>query len=342
MAAISSAIFKKAADLSPVIYLAGAENFLIERHLKNILEIGAPEDMRDFNLDVLYGPDTKAAKVISIARSFPMMAERRVVVVKDIQKMPAAEVKQILEYAKKPNPTTIFVVVARTGDLRQKGLDAFKKAGKFIECKPLYENRIAPWIEEEVRNRGKNIARDAAASLAMQVGTNLQEVSNEIDKLLIYLGDQSEITSQDVAAVAGFRKEYSIFALQNALGEKNLKLALDIYDQLQSAAPPQTILFQLTRFFTNLMIATGFKPGGQNDSELAKLTRTHVFFVKDLHRFKQKYTIGMLENALENIRHVDFALKTFSVDQSMLVQLLFIHIVRGYPANRLPFGNKNT
>ena len=101
---------------------------------------------------------------------------------------------------------------------------------------------------------------------------------------------------------------------------------------------PQVILSQLARFFNNLLIAKGFEPGRGQDGELAKATGTSPYFVKDLHRFKRNYSIQELENALENLRQVDYSLKTHSIQQDLLMELLLLQIVEGFSAERLPFA----
>lgn len=329
---------KSAADLPPMVLLAGKEDLLIERLTDKIIATGVSEADRDFNLDVLYGSDVRAAQIISIARSFPMMAERRVVIVRDIDKLPAADLAQLAAYAGQPNPSTCLVLVLRSSDLRQKALKELRERSEFIECKPLYESQIVPWIQQEVQQQGRTISQEAAGLLAAQVGTDLRTMVNEIEKLTLYVAADDEISTEAVARVAGFRKEYTIFALQNALGERNLGQVIQIYDHLKSTMAAQVVLFQLTRFFTNLLVATGFRPQPQDNAELARITGTHSYFVRDLHKFKRKYSVQELESALENLCQVDYLLKSTSVDESVLMHQLFVHIVRGYPAKRLPFA----
>jgi DNA polymerase-3 subunit delta len=341
MAANAIEKLKSPADLPPVIFLSGAEGYLIERYTQHLVTIGVPKDLRDFNLDTLYCPDAGAKRILEIARSFPMMAEKRMVIVKDINKMPAGDLSALVKYASQPNQSACLVLLSRVADTKRKALKELAKNALFVECKQMYENQAITWIEKELSGKGQKIQRDAISLLVMQVGTNLRDLMNEIEKLLLYVEEKRDITTADVAAVAGFRKEYTIFALQNALGERHLKLTLDIYDRVRQGMPTQVILFQIAKYFTNLLIATGFTPGQQADSELARLTQTHSFFVKDLHKHKRKFSGDELESALENIRQVDYALKTFPVQEGLIMQQLFTHIVRSFPAKQLPFTSKN-
>jgi len=332
--------FNNIGDLPAVVLLAGTEEYWLDHFVKVIIGVGVPADARDFNLDQFYASDITAAKAVEAARLFPMMAEKRVVIIKDIEKMSAKDVGMLAQYAGKPNKSTCLVLTKRNSDFRTKALKLLKESSYYIECKPLYENKIIPWLEAEVKKNNYTIKPDAASLLAMQVGTNLTVLASELEKLMLYKGDSKTIEIADVAAAAGFRKDFTIFALQNAMGERKLELALEIYGRIKNATSAQAILFQLAKFFTNILISTGFQSSQTDNAKLAKITRMHSYFVRDLHKFKQRYSVSELENALENIRYVDFSLKNFPVKETLLLQLLFVNIVKGVPYNLLPFSKE--
>ncbi|KAA3610630.1 MAG: DNA polymerase III subunit delta [Calditrichaeota bacterium] len=340
MAVMQIEKMKSATDLPAVIFLAGAENYLIDKYTEKIISIGVPTDLREFNLDLLYGTDVNARRVIDIASSYPMMAEKRLVIIRDFNKMTPTDQKLIVEYAEKPNKSTTLVLIARTADLRSKALKDLQKLAAFVSCKTLYENQVVQWIEKEIKSLGYHINPDASAFLALQVGTNLQELKNEIDKITLFLGDEKNITQEVVAEVAGVRKEHTIFALQNALGRRDLKQSLLIYHNIKFSQSNLGIIAQLSRFFTNILIATGFDTSRQSTAELAKKTRMSSYFVNDLHKFKRQYSAEELLSALENIRHIDYILKLFPVNPESIMEMLFVQIVKGYPAERLPYAGK--
>ncbi len=338
MAAFEPMKIKTAAQLPPVVLFYGKENYLIESYLRHVLKVGVPEDMRDFNLDVLYGADASAQKIIAIARSYPMMADRRVVVIKDVHRMSASDLKGLAQYSEKPTDSTCLVLLAHDADMRKKSLATLKKNSAFVECKPLYDNQVEAWLIRELKQRGYSIDQKAAALLALQVGTNLQNLVNEIEKLLLYAGERKHLVAEDVEAIAGVRNEFSIFALQNALGRRDLQRVLYIFKQLRLTMNAQAIIFQLAKFFTNLLIARDFSAG--NKAELAKLTRTSIYFVGDLISFSKRYSLSELTGAIDNLRMVDYNLKTWPVDENLMMEMLFTNIVKGYEARHLPFASR--
>ncbi|MDQ7064097.1 MAG: DNA polymerase III subunit delta [candidate division KSB1 bacterium] len=332
--------YKSAADLPPVFFLAGPEEFLVEFYIRRIIDMAVPPDLRDFNLDVFHAADVQVGRILELARAFPMMAERRVVVVKEVQKLSVPDLKALVDYCKSPNLGACLVLTSSDTGRPKQALAQIQKVAEVLPCKPVYENQIGAWIEYEVTDRGYRIEPEAVQLLSMQVGTKLRELSNELDKIILYIGERKEITSADVSAVAGVGKEYSIFALQNALGEKKLRLALQIYRKIKIHVPVQVVISQLARFFHNVLIAYGYRPGQAQDRELAAATGVSPYFVRDLHKFKRHYTVQEIENALENLRQVDYSLKNYRVQDDVLMEQLLIQIIKGYPSAYLPFAEK--
>ena len=331
---------KSAADLPAVIMLAGAESYLLDKYTEKIIATGVPDDLREFNLDLFYGAEVGARQVVDVASSYPMMAEKRLVILRDFNKMIPKDQKLLLGYVNKPSPTTCLVLVSRNADSRAKTMKDLRAKAAFVSCKPMYENNVVKWIEKEIQAGGYFINPDATSLLVLQVGTSLQALKNEIEKILLYLGDEKTITREIVEEVAGVRKDYSPFAFQNALGARELEKALQIYHQIKYSNSNLALLAQLSRLFTNILIATGFDTSRQSNATLAQKTKMSPYFVNDLHKFKRKYSVGELFSALENIRHVDYILKLFPVNPESIMELLFVQIVKGYPAKRLPYAGK--
>ena len=331
---------KTANELPPVVFLAGPETYLVDQYVLKLIEIGTAPETRDFNLDVLLAADVDIRRIVELARSYPMMSDRRVVVVKDIQKLAASDLSGLIDYCKKPNQSTCLILTQPDVSKQNKSLQQLQKLTLYVPCKPLYENQVVGWIEKHLKSLGYEIEPSAATLLAVQVGTNLHDLKNEIEKILLYVDERRHIETEDVARVVGFRKEFSLFSLQNAIGRKNLEDALRICRILLIGKPPQAIILHLAQFFHNLLITSGFKPSAKSDDELAKLTSTSRYFIRDLYQFKARYSVAEIENALEILRQVDYSLKNYSVNDKMMLEQVIIQIVKGYPAHELAFVSK--
>lgn len=324
---------------SPVYFFAGEELCLIEDGVDLLIKELVTPESRDFNFDILYGSDVAASRVIDIASSFPLLANHRTVVVRDVHKMSNSDLAALAIYGARPNRSTYLIITAGEKTLRKKSLEDLKANSCFVECKPLYDNQVPAWIKQEVAKHGCTISEAAVEWMATEVGNNLLHVRNEIEKLQLFIGERREITEEDVMAVTGVRREYTTYALQNAIGEKNLHGALRILDRLvQQKMNAGTIVYGLSRYFGNLYMAHGCGRSRQDLEALAKQTRISSYFVSQLVSAANHYSVEEISHALEILRLCDYALKTQSFSELLTLRLTLIAIVRYLPARYFPFA----
>ncbi len=205
----------------PVYMLMGEEPYYIDKIADCIEKNVLTEDEKGFNQTVLYGRDTTIEEIVSNAKRYPMMAEYQVVIVKEAQDL-ARTLDQLESYVANPQPTTILVLCYKykSLDKRKKITKLFAEKGELLESKKLYDNQIAPWINQSLSGSGYKIEPKAAAMLAEFLGTNLSKVSNELDKLKIILPKGTTINPAHIERNIGISKDYNVFEFRNALGEK--------------------------------------------------------------------------------------------------------------------------
>jgi DNA polymerase-3 subunit delta len=330
--------------LKPVYFFAGEETGFIDEGVEFLLQKLVTPEIRDFNFEVFYGSEVNATRVIDSATSFPLMSSHRVILLRDVQKMPPSDLEALTRYAGKPNRTTYLIMTMRDKESRKKALETLRKASVYVECRPLYENQIVPWIQKYVRRLGKSIAGPASQLLASEVGASTSMLRNEIEKIQLYLGDRpaearQEITEDDVQQVVGFRKEYSIFSLQDAVGAKDVAASLRIYENLLTNTSAGAIISSLARYFGQLHLAQGL-PGRRDQTQLAEKAGVHSFFAERLQKAAQNYSPAEVGNALEVLLHTDYLLKTQSVDEPLVMRLMLIAIVRCFSPGFLPSSLK--
>jgi DNA polymerase-3 subunit delta len=321
--------------LRPVYFFAGEETGFIDEGVELLFRKLVTPEIRDFNLDVLYGSEVNATRVIDSATSFPLMASHRVILLREVQKMSPGDLEALAKYATNPSRTTYLIVTMREKDSRKKGLEALRKASACVDCKPLYENQIVPWIQKYMRRLNRGITGPAAQLLASEVGTSTSMLRSEIEKIQLYLGERKEITEDDVQQVAGFRKEYSIFSLQDAVGAKDLAAALRICENLLPNTSAGAIVSSLARYFGQLHLAHGL-PARRDQAQLAEKAGVHAFFAERLQKAAQNYTPAEIGNALEVLLHTDYVIKTQGVAEALLMRLMLIAMVRCFSPKYLP------
>jgi len=317
----------KSGKVLPVYLLYGEEDFLVDQALGGILDAALGGGDRGFNLDVMRGGDDDARDIIARASSFPMMADRRVVVVRDADKMSGREPEFVASYVDHPLSSTCLVLVATKPDFRKKPFSTLRKAGGAVEFKRLYDNQVSSWITDRLRQAGRRIEPEAAKLLAAYAGTSLREVNNELDKLSILAGDQKEITEDDVSAVVGMSREFSIFELQRALGRRQTARAVSIIDRMLGAGERvPAIIASLTTYFVTLWKLHDMRRRGVSPGDQAAVARVNPFFMKEYIEALEATTAADCERAFLHLAQVDEVTKSSSMDTRQVMLTMVIRL----------------
>ncbi|MFN0158264.1 MAG: DNA polymerase III subunit delta [Bacteroidota bacterium] len=316
----------KRKEFFPVYLLYGEEDYLASEASDLLVDAALTPDERVFNLDIVYGNEGDARDIASRASSFPMMAERRVVVVREMDKLQNKEL--LAGYLEQPSPSTCLILVSVKPDFRKKPYVSAKRHGKVIEFKPLYDNQIPPWIMERVKGEGKAMVPEAAELLASYIGNSLREVLSELEKLYVYVGEKKNIDTNDVADVVGISKEYNIFELQRAVGAKDTVRSPFIVDRmLESGENATMILVMLTRYFTALWKLHDMRRRGVSPNEQATEAGVHPFYLKEYMSALAQYTSHEIEDAFGTLARADEQLKSTGNDPKTIMLMALVQVL---------------
>ena len=213
---------------APLYLLGGEEPFYLDL-LSDAIEAHAMEEHeRDFNQTILYGRDSDLDQVLAAARQFPMMAERRLVIVKEAQELREWKSKEKLEklaaYADKPVASTVLVLVHRNKmpDKRLAAVKRIQGAGIVFQSDRIRDYKLPEWIEGFVHSKGRRIGPRTAQVMAEYLGNDLKKVAGELEKLFIALPEGGEVSDTLIEQHIGISKEYNIFELTGALADKDV------------------------------------------------------------------------------------------------------------------------
>ncbi len=328
--------------VEPLYFLFGEEEFLIDEALDAILSIAVDESTRGFNFDLLHGSDSTLQDVVERASAYPLMAERRVVVVKEIDRTFSMRGKPDASspfgrYMKNPLPSTTLVMTAAIGDVMGKGKGGAKApynlivdSAATVQFKKLYDREIPSWVSDRIKSLGKEIAPDALELFVNYSGGSLRILSNEIEKLFTFVEARKRISLDDVRAVVGASKTYNVFELQRAIGAKNLELSVEIAEQmLRAGEPEQLILTMLTRYFTILWRLSELRVKVRDQKELARSVGISPFFLNEYLAALSRYPLADLRNAFEALLDTDLTLKSSRAEPAVVLHMMLISIVRG-------------
>jgi DNA polymerase-3 subunit delta len=211
----------------PVYYLHGADDYLKEDALRDLLASAVDPATRDFNLDIRTASELDAETLGSLLGTPPMMAERRVVVLRDVQAMKTDTRGALERYLAQPAPDLLLVMVAPAGESK-KGDEDLRARSYPVEFQPLDDARLPKWIAHHAKEaHGAIITPEACAMLHSIVGNDLPALAGEIDKLASYASGAA-IDEDAVAAVVGVRRGETLADLLDAVADRDAATALAV------------------------------------------------------------------------------------------------------------------
>lgn len=315
-------------NVLPVYLFCGTERYLMEEALKKVEALVVDTATRCFNYNLFQGSEVSAEAIINVAQTVPMMARRRLVVVRDVDKLSASELEKLGRYIKDPSPSTCLILAADKVDMRKGIFQALK--GAAVQFEPLYENQIPSWIKKEAESKGKNIAPDAAQYLAEAVGSDLLRLRNELEKVALYTGDRKEITVKDVEAVSTRSKLESVFKLTDAVGSKDAGRAMKVLgDLLDNGENGIKILFMVTRHLRLIGKVKELVDAGLKSDAIVKEAGIHPFVLKGVMGQVKRFTKENLREAFQRLLEADASLKSGKLTDRLILEGLFLSLAKG-------------
>ncbi|MGB0883622.1 MAG: DNA polymerase III subunit delta [Flavobacteriales bacterium] len=317
----------------PVYLLTGEETFFIDKISQYIEDKLLNEEQKAFDFQIFYGKDSKALDIISALKQYPLVGEKRLVILKEAQQL--RDFKTLGTYLKSPLESTVFVICykGKPIDKRSALYKNLSKSVVFFYSKALYDNQAAIWAKEELQTRGYTISPPALELLLEKTGSKIQYIDNELSKLYINCSKEQPIDVKIIEEQVGILKEYSVFELQNALMKRDAFRCQNIilhFSKNPKNYPLTMTLAALFSWISKLIIANGIQT--KNDYEAAKTIGVSPYFVKDYMQAKSHYNLRRSVAILDFIRKADAESKGFgnvsTSQHNILKELIFkiIHI----------------
>ena len=331
MKALHTAVQKQQFD--PAYYLHGEEEFRKEEALRYLVDGAVDAATRDFNLDQRKGAELSGESLASLLAMPPMMANRRVVVVRDVTGLRKDARAALEKYLATPAPDLLLVLTA----------PADAKVDKFlmqrtttVECEPMNGSQIPRWIASRVeKNFGKQITPAAASLLHEAVGSDLSQLAMEIEKLAAYCGGPV-VDEAAVTAIVGIRREETLGELLDAIAMRDVNRALTVMSGVLQQ-PKTTAVFVVMALTTQMLaLAVGKARGARSSNDYFNILRSGSSNMTGRSwgdaaacwaRATAKWTVADLDHALAVLLLTDASLKNSRVsseDQVLATAILAI------------------
>ena len=341
--------------LPNIMLIFGQEEYLIEEAFKQVLAKLRMENSINFDFDILDGEETGVNSLVDLCNSLPMISQHRVVAVKNFEKMFTArqskkedKYRSLTKYLANPSPTTFLLLASEAeisggiGNLyKSDRKKAFQKISnlkypydiilnkyEWIELPKVYDSKYPNWVEGRLSRHGKSIDSEALALLIANSRQTLRDLSNEIEKLLAFVQDKEKIEIDDISFLVGNTRQYNVFELQKAVGQRLLAKSLSIMENMMDTDRQEMLVItMLTRYFILLAKLHEESKKGMNRYELAAKVGVSPFFLSEYLDALSHYQPDAINKALLALCQADLDIKTTTTPSKLILQRTLINIV---------------
>lgn len=305
----------KAKKFYPLYLLHGEEPYYIDLLTKAIQHEALEEHERDFNQTVVYGKDVDVPALITEANGFPMMSERRLVIIREAQDVKGID--HFEHYAQQPNPSTLFVLAYKYKkfDSRKKLFKHIQKGGVIFHSEKVKDYKLSDWISNYLKTQNYAITPKASILLADFLGNDLSKITNELDKLAVLIQEGTTISEVHIEENIGISKDYNVFELVKAITVRDVPKAFQIVHYFEHNPKAASIMVVIPNVFTTFMriMRIHFASNKSPDAIAAEL-RVHPFAVKELMHATKIYPPKKIAANVAILHEYD--LKSKGIDNS--------------------------
>lgn len=312
----------KSGNYKPLYLLYGAEEYL-KKLYRDKLKIAILGNTDEMNYSYFEGKDVDSKKVAEVVQTLPFFNDRRLVIIENSGLFKSqSELSTTLSTM--PD-STIVVFVETAVDKRNKLFKLVKDRGTISEMNGLDERNLKLFAASIVQQAGKKIAESTIAYLLDKTGSDMENIQNEIEKIIGYTMNRDVVVTEDIDAVVTTQITGKIFQMIDAIGSKQQHKALSLYyDLLSVREKPLSILFLITRHFNILLQIKDLTAKGHAGKEIASKVGVPPFAVGKYTAQARNFTSIRLGQALEFATDVEEQVKSGRLIDQIGVELLII------------------
>jgi len=335
-------------NLAAGYFFYGEEPYLAELFIRDLRETLIPREGGELNFERLSLAEAKWVEIIDLARTvlifFSPFRIIRVEIPDEEADFSAAEIKLIKAYFSSPSARTVLVIVCaeklKKNDRLVKFFSSFGEAVISVrEIKPLKDKPLSDWIESRLLPAGKKMLGNARNNLVELIGNDLRRLDNELEKLVLFVGDRKTIEMDDVNQVSAWIKAYPDWELADGLERGDVNDCLKVLDySFNEQTKPESILDTMVRFFKTLYQAKlWLKDKTMDKKEVFKALKPYISeSYRDLYNRKFRELFFLVEGTSEEdlgrifkeLQGIDLGIKTADTYERVLFERFVVDYCR--------------
>ncbi len=309
------------AELKSVYLIHGSEDVLLDRAVKRLRDrVAAVADL-DFNMDTFEAEESSVDDILTAANTMPFMSDKRLVVVRGVERLTAEQSEPLVAYAKDPAPYTCLVLVAAKVNKNTRLYRAVAALGGAFEYAAPKRGEYPAEVTRALKEAGKTISGEAAQAVIALVGRDLRRIEAEAGKLAAYVGERDEVALSDVEAVTAKGASASVFDYLDAVGSRDVGKALRLLkDLLGSGESPVGVHAMTVRHVRALIGARALTDRGESPDRMAPRLGMPPWLARNVAAQASRWERGELSRALRDAAAADAEMKTSPVDAGLVLQ----------------------
>lgn len=325
----------KQGTISPIYICYGTESYLMKDFIERLLEQLVEPEHREMAVVRFDTSETPLENIIEEAETLPFLVPSKIVLVRDsvlfasgkessrIEHRP----ERLLAYMGQPSDTTVlvFIVPHEKLDERKKLVKTAKANDSTIAFTPMQSEELIKWLLKRSGSQGRTMGNQAAEELLRRVGTDMQALAAETDKLCLHAGPSGTVSIDSVQDLVPMATEQNVFRLTEELAALRTEQAITLYyDLLKQREEPIKLMALLVRQFRNMLYVKELGSQGYSPQQMASQLGLHPYAVKITGEQARKFSQERLATMLSELADLDYAMKTGRIEKSLGLELFLL------------------
>ena len=313
---------------SNIYLLFGDEEYLKNSYEKQLTNAIVDDNLKMMNFDIFESKNTNISQIIDTCNTLPFVNEYRLIILKNsglLYEGRKDDTNKLEQYLHSLPKTTIIIFIEEKIDKKLKLFKTISNLGTVYQIGNLSENDLIDWILNLFKDNNKTITSKEAVYIIRNVGSNMEILLNEINKLISFKTNNNKIAINDIDLICTKSIESKIFDLINFMANKNIDKAIQVYQNLlTNKTSPFVILNMIYRQFKLILQTKYLYNKNYNISSIASELTTRDFIIKEALKQSKNFSIKILLQVLNECLIIDNNIKTGQVNDIMAVELLII------------------